>query len=129
MQKLTNDELITLLTKPPASFVWATKEGRTIGTSEGFILDFWPDRVEAAAIFAPNDTRMAARNSMLFLLILSALRPDWNSISDWLTIQMRLGARYTPTDDEPLFQADNGTRRVRFTWDQLHSRATLTVMQ
>lgn len=117
--------LIDLFSKPPASFVWATNEqGRTIGTSEGFILDLWPDHIEAVAIFSPDRADVAARNGMLMQLLLLALRPDWNSASDWLALQMRRAARTS----QP-FEEVNVTRRVRFAWDRTHSRATLKVMR
>jgi hypothetical protein len=117
--------LIDLFSKPPASFVWATNEqGRTIGTSEGFVLDLWPDRIEAVAIFSPDREDVAARNGILMQLLLVALRPDWTSAASWLALQMRRAAR----TNKP-FEETNVTRRVRFVWDRTHSRATLKVMQ
>lgn len=119
-------QLIDLFSKPPASFVWSPSEDgtRTVGTSEGFILDLWPDRIEAVAVFAPDREDVAARNGMLMQLLLVALRPDWNSAGNWLALQMRRAAR----TDKP-FEEINVTRRVRFLWDRTHSRATLKVMK
>jgi hypothetical protein len=118
-QKLTD-----LFSKPPASFAWATNEqGRTIGTSEGFLLDIWPDRVEAAAIFPPDRPDLVERNATLMQLLLLAMRPDWNSASNWLALQMRRAAR-----TEKPFDEVNVTRRTTFAWSRAHSRATLKVL-
>lgn len=118
--------LIDLLSQPPASFVWSSSADgqRTMGTSAGFVLDLWPDRIEAAALFPPDRADLAARNGTLLQLILLAMRPDWNSASSWLALQMRRAARTTRP-----FEEVNVTRRVRFVWDRTRSRATLKVMQ
>ena len=63
-------QLIDLFSKPPAGFVWATNgQGRTLGTSEGFVLDIWTDTVEAAVLFPPDNSRLVRRNTMLCLLL------------------------------------------------------------
>jgi hypothetical protein len=114
--------LIDLFSKPPASFAWATNDqGRTIGTSEGFILDIWPDRVEAAALFPPDRADLAARNGTLLELLILAMRPDWQSGPSWLAQAMRMAAR------KGSFEEVNVTRRARFVWDRANSRATLKV--
>ncbi len=117
-------QLIDLFSKPPASFTWSSSadDQRTIGMTEGFILDIWPDRVEAAALFPPDRPDLAERNGTLFQLLLLAMRPDWNSASSWLAQAMRQGAR---GHQEEI----NITRRVRFVWDRAHSRATLKVVR
>lgn len=117
-------KLIELFSQPPASFAWATNaQGRTIGTSEGFLLDIWPDRVEAAALFPLDRMDLAERNGTLMQLLLLAMRPDWNSASSWLALQMRRAARTAKP-----FEEINVTRRVRFVWDRANSRATLKVL-
>ena len=121
MQK---SDLIALLSKPPASFTWASSDDdqRTMGTSEGFVLDIWPNRIEAAALFPPDRPDLAGRNGTLLQLILLALRPDWPGASAWLTYWMRAAGRTAKRIDEP-----NIARRVHFVWDPTQSRATLTV--
>lgn len=116
--------LIDLLSQPPASLVWSSSEDgtRTIGTSEGFVLDIWPDRIEAAALFPPDNAPLAARNGTLMQLILMALRPDWHSAPSWLAMQMQFAARTAKPFDEI-----NVTRRTRFVWSRAQSRATLKV--
>lgn len=119
MQK---SELTRLFTQAPASLAWSERDGRAIGTAEGFVLDLWDDRAEAAAIFPPDRADVAQRNGVLLQLLLAALRPDWPASETWLAQQMRLAARTTTP-----FETPNITRRVRFRWDRLRSRATLVV--
>lgn len=115
--------LVELFSKPPASFTWSSSaDGRTMGTTEGFVLDIWPDRVEAAALFPPDRTDLAARNGTLLQLLLMAMRPDWTSAPSWLAQQMRLAAR-----TQKPFESLNVTRRVTFVWSRAESRATLKV--
>lgn len=123
MQK---SDLRALLSKPPASLTWSSSEDgqRTMGTSEGFVIDLWPDRVEAAALFPPDRPDLAARNGTLLQLVLVALRPDWSGASAWLAYWMRTAGRSGKPIDEP-----NISRRVRFVWDRTQSRATLTVIR
>ena len=117
-------QLVKLFSQPPASFTWSTSEDgtRTIGTTEGFILDLWPDRVEAVALFPPDRLDLAARNGTLLELVILAMRRDWLTGPSWLAQQMRRAARARKPFDEV-----NITRRVRFAWDRAHSRATLKV--
>lgn len=118
-------QLIELFTKPPASFTWSTSEdgSRTMGTSEGFILDILPGRVEAAALFPPDRPDLAARNGVLLQLLLAALRPDWPNSDAWLAQQMRLCVR---SKQQP-YEEVNVTRRTTFHWDRARSRAALVV--
>lgn len=118
-------QLVDLFSRPPASFTWALSEDgqRTMGTSEGFVLDIWPDRIEAAALMPPDRTDLIGRNGVLLQLLLMALRPEWESSATWLAQQMRLAAR---SKEQP-YEMHNITRRVRFVWDKAHSRATLRV--
>jgi hypothetical protein len=114
--------LIDLFSQPPASFAWsASADGaRTMGTSEGFVLDIWPDRVEAAALFPPDRPDLAARNAALCELLLLAMRPDWVSAPSWLAQAMRQAARGHA-------EQINVVRGVRFTHDAAQSRATLRI--
>lgn len=118
------EQLQNLFSQEPASFIWSAGQGRTIGTAPGFVLDLWPDRAEAAATFPPDDAMLAARNGTLLQLLLVAMRPDWESASDWLAQQMKLAAR--SKDARPEFI--NFTRGVRLVWNRAHSRATLKVI-
>lgn len=118
-------ELQTFLSQPPASFTWSqSADGmRTIGASEGCVIDLLSDRVEMAAVFPPDRADVAARNGALMALVLVALRKDWQSASDWLAVQMRQAAR----GKTPLFETENYSRQVRFVFDRQHSRATLRI--
>lgn len=120
--------LIDLFSKPPASFTWATKEGRAIGTSEGFVLDIWSDRVEAAALFPPDRADLVRRNSTLLQLLLMALRPEWSNSSTWLTQTMQFASRYKPTKEHPIFDLSHTAERIQFTWDRTTSRVTVKVL-
>lgn len=124
---MQRSELQDLLTKPPASFVWAEKEdgSRLIGTSEGAVVDIWPDRIEFAGAFPPDNAALAARNGILIVLLLTALRLDWPSAGDWLAAQMKHAANYQPLPEQPLYDVLNYARQVRFTFDKRSSRATL----
>jgi hypothetical protein len=117
-------DLVELFTHPPESFVWSSSEDgtRTIGTSEGFVLDILPDRVEAAALFPPDRPDLVERNATLLQLLLMAMRPDWNSAASWLAQAMRMAARGHR-------EQINVSRRVRFVDDPTQSRATLKVMR
>lgn len=114
--------LIDLFSQPPASFVWSSSADgtRTIGTSEGFVLDIWPDRVEAAALFPDDRPDLVERNSTLLQLLLMAMRPDWQSAASWLAQAMRMAARGHR-------ESINVSRGVRFVHDAAHSRATLRI--
>lgn len=118
-------EIQNLLSQPPASFTWSQSDDgtRIIGASEGRVIDLWPDRAEMAAVFPPDRADVAARNGALMALVLCALRPQWQSASDWLAVQMRQAARAKT----PLFETENYSRQVRFVFDRQHSRATLKV--
>lgn len=122
---MTRDELQALFSKPPASFSWSQSEDgrRTIGASTGCVLDLWPDRAEMVATFPPDNAALAQRNSTLMLLLLTAMRPEWQSAGNWLAVQMRQAAR------SKVGQVDvpNVTRQVQFKYSRQHSRATLVV--
>jgi hypothetical protein len=115
-------KLVDLFSKPPASFTWSSSEKgtRTMGTSEGFVLDIWPDRVEAAALFPFDRPDLVERNATLLQLLLLAMRPEWASAASWLAQAMRMAARGHREDH-------NIARRVRFTNDSAQSRATLRI--
>lgn len=139
---MTKDELIAFLSQPPASFVWSRSEDgtRTIGTSEGIVLDLLDERVEAinangsitrsgparaeiVALFPPDRPDVAARSGTLMQLILLALRPEWGSASAWLATCMRAAARSKVN----WYENPNITRRVTFKFDRLRSRATMRI--
>ena len=121
---MTTPDIQALLSQPPASFVWSRSAdgSRTIGTCPGCAVDLWPDRVEAAAVFAPDNPDLSARNATLFTLILAALRPDWVTAPDWLTTQMWMAAKA-----RGFYEGPNYSRRVTFTFSRRESRATLKV--
>lgn len=120
---MQRSELQQLFSQEPASLTWSEGQGHTLGTAPGFVLHLWPDRVEAAAVMARDDAALAARNGTLLQLLLVALRPDWQSASEWLAQQMRLAARSKSARPEMA----NYTRGVVFAWDPRNSRATLRV--
>jgi hypothetical protein len=121
---MTTAELQDLFSTPPASLVWSQSDDgqRTIGASEGFALDIWPDRVVASALMPPDRPDLAARNGTLLELLLLALRSDWQTASAWLAQQLRLASRHANYD------GPNYTRRVKLLWSRQHSRVTLKVM-
>lgn len=121
---MTHDELQLLFSQPPASFAWSqSADGRrVIGTSAGAVLDLWPDRVEFAGLFPPDSPELAARNATLMQLLLTALRRDWVTASDWLTTQMTMAGR-----SRGFYEGPNYSRRVTFTFSRRESRATLKV--
>lgn len=117
-------QFVELLSQPPASFVWSSSEDgrRTIGTSQGAICDIWADHIELAAIFPPDDLALAGRNGTLMLLVLCALRPEWERAGDWLKLQLGLAAKAKV--------AHEGThygQRVTFSYMRGSSRAALKV--
>lgn len=122
---MNTEQLQNLFSQAPASLTWSTGQGRTIGTAPGFVLDLWPDRVEAAASFPPDDALLAARNGTLLQLLLVAMRPDWESASAWLSQQMKLAARSRHANPEFI----NISRGVRLLWQRGQSRATLKVVR
>lgn len=121
---MNRNELQALFSRPPASFTWSQSEdgSRVMGTSEGAVLDLWPDRVEFAGLFPPDRADLAARNGTLMQLLLTALRRDWVTASDWLTTQLRMATR-----TKGFYEGPNYSRRVVFTFDRQSSRATLKV--
>lgn len=121
---MNRDELQHLFSQPPASFAWSQSAdgSRVMGTSAGAVLDLWPDRVEFAAITPPDQPDLTARNATLMLLLLTALRHDWVTASDWLTTQLRMATRA-----KGFYEGMNYSRRVEFTFHRRESRATLKV--
>jgi hypothetical protein len=118
-------DLQALLSRPPASFAWSQSEDgvRTIGTCPGCGVDIWPDRVSVAALMPNDDAALVERNSVLLLLILTALRPDWATAGDWLTTQMGMAAR----NKRDVYEGTNYSRRVVFGWSKRTGTATLKV--
>ncbi len=118
------NDLQSLFSQPPASFVWTqSKDGsRTMGAAPGAVIDLWHDRVELAALMPPDRVDLAAHNAALMLLLVTAMRRDWITASDWLTTQMRMAGRATG-----FYEGVNYSRRVSFTFDRRMSRATLKV--
>lgn len=117
-------DLQTLLSQPPASFVWSkSRDGtRILGTAPGCAIDVWPSRVEVVALFPPDHPDEAARNAMLFTLILAALRPDWVTAPDWIATQMRMATKASGP-----YEGVQYSRGVRFLWDRQSSKAMLKV--
>ena len=118
------DELQSLFSQPPASFVWTqSKDGsRTMGAAPGAVIDLWPDRVELAALMPPDRQDLTAHNVALMLLLVTALRRDWITASDWLKTQMGMAAR-----SKGFYEGVNYSRQISFTFDRRVSRATLKV--
>ncbi len=116
---MTRDELQELFSKAPASFQWSQSEDgtRAIGVSAGAVLDLLPDQAQLALTFPPDEPELAARNGTLALLLLTALRPDWDGASRWLADVMRRRER----------EAVSASRQLRWTWSPRESRATLKV--
>jgi len=112
---------IDLLSQPPASFAWSTSADgqRTIGTATGAIVDIWPSHVEVALLFPPDDPALAAHNGALLLLIVTALRPEWNGAGKWLSMQLRMSqGRATHEDTQYI-------GRATFRWSAAESRVTV----
>ena len=123
-------QLTSLFSMPPASFAWAQNaQGRTLGSSEGLVLDIWPDRAECVAIFPPDNAQLAARNAILIQLLLSAMRPEWADPGRWLAEQLRQAKRFKPTKNVPIFDVTSTVYRVRLTWDMQASQLTVRVPQ
>jgi hypothetical protein len=122
---VTDDELQALFEKAPASFDFsrATDGSRIIGTSEGVALDIWFDHVVLVAIFPPDRTDIAARNGVLMLLLIAALRKDWNTAEPWLSYHIKAAAK----SKKIIYEALNYSRGVTFRYDKQNSRATLSV--
>ena len=120
---MSDADLQSLFSQPPASFVWTqSKDGRrTMGAAPGAVIDLWPDRVELAALMPPDRADLAAHNGALMLL-LTALRRDWITASDWLKTQMGMAGR-----SKGFYEGVNYSRQVSFTFDRRVSRATLKV--
>lgn len=118
----TVDTLIEALSAPPASFEWTAGNGRVIGTCAGFVLDIWPDKIEALAIMAPDQPTLTRNNAMLLQLVLSALRADWHTSSDWLAQQFRQA-----TQANGSYAGPNYTRGVVFSWNKQKSHVILTL--
>jgi hypothetical protein len=124
---VTNDELIALFSKPPASFVWSPSEDgrRTIGVAEGAALDIWPDHIDLAAIFPSDRPDLAARSGDLMQLLLMAMRPNWQSAAAWLAQQMKLAA----WSKLAIYETLNVTRQVSFTLHRRTGQAVLKVLR
>lgn len=124
---MTNDDLIALFSKPPASFVWSHAENgsRVMGTSEGIALDLWPDHIDMAAIFPSDRVDLAARCGVLMQLLLAAMRPQWETGPNWLTQQMKLAAR----SRRAVYEELNVIRQVSFVYYRKTGQAVLKVLR
>ncbi len=122
---MTATDLQALFSKPPASFLWSPSEDgrRIVGVAEGIVLDIWPNKAEMTALFSPDRPDLAQRNGMLMLLLLTAMRPAWESAGDWLTFHLRSAAR----GKSPRYEDTNYTRGATFIYSRQLSRATLKV--
>lgn len=118
-------DLIAVFSQPPASLTFSTSADgrRSIGTCAGFVLDLWPDRIAAVALFPPDQPDLAARNGVLFQLLLAATRPDWAGSDSWLAAQLRLAS----TLARNRHRFDHIAQRIALDIDRAHSRATLRI--
>jgi hypothetical protein len=116
------DKLKSILVQEPTNFEWSEAPDHTFGTGRWSFMDIWPDHVELAAIFPPDQPTIATHNAMLFTLVLAALRGDWATAGDWLASQLRMAAR---TQDS--YAGTNYTQGVTFAWDKKLFRAVLTL--
>lgn len=114
------DRLIETLAKPPSNMAWTSDGGAIIGARPGLVVTVRYHKVETEALMVPN---LATTNTGIMLLILSALRSDWNNRSDWLVREMRQAAQSTQRS----YAGPNLERRVVFAYDKQLSRATLTI--
>lgn len=124
---MTNDDLIELFTKPPASFAWshAANGSRVMGTSEGVALDLWPDHIDMTAIFPSDRPDIAARSGVLMQLLVTAMRPQWETGPNWLAQQMKLAAR----SKRAIYEELNVVRQVSFAYYKATGQATLKVLR
>jgi hypothetical protein len=116
------DRLIEALSKPPASFTWSHDHNRLIGTRAGFAVDIWPDKVVCLSIMAFDRPKLAQNNAILLLLVLTALRPDWNAAGDWLAVQMRQAKRVQGS-----YAGPNGEQSIVFEYHAKGAQALLTI--
>lgn len=63
----------------------------------------------------------------MLCLLLMVLRPNWPDPEGWLTEQMRQANRFRPTKKQPFYQTENTQEQVRFSWDKIQSRVTLSI--
>lgn len=117
------DNLIEALSLPPASFVWTADNEVVIGASPGIVVQVLPHKVECMAIMAYDAPQIAQNNATLMLLILTALRPAWDTAGDWLAREMRQAKQ----SERRVYAGPNGDQDCIFCYDKQHSRATLTV--
>lgn len=116
------DKLKSVLAQEPTNFQWSDAPDHTFGTGRWSFIDIWPDRLELAAIFPPDQPTIATHNAMLFTLLLAAMRPEWVTAGDWLASQLRMAARVANN-----YTGTNFSQHVTFAWDKNLWRAMLTV--
>lgn len=117
------DKLIDVLSGPPANVAWSEANGAIVGTRAGLVITVLPHKVETAAVMAPDAPDLASTNANLLLLILTALRDDWQGAGEWLVREMRQAAQSTLNG----YAGPNYARKVVFSFDKRNSRATLTI--
>lgn len=66
---------------------------------------------------------LAQNNATLMLLMLMALRPDWNEAGDWLAQQMH----QAHWSEMRAYAGPNAEQACVFCYDKSVSRATLTI--
>ena len=122
-QRSSIDRLISALSSPPASFQWSAGDRALIGARAGFVVQVLHDKIECMAVMAYDAPQLAQINATLLLLILTALRPDWDAAGDWLAQQMR----QAKASALRAYAGPNGEQSCCFEYDKQHSRATLTI--
>lgn len=117
------DQLITALSKPPASFAWTAGDGSLIGAAQGIVVQVLPHKVECQAVMAYDAPKLAQNNAILMLLILTALRSEWEDAGTWLAQQMHQAHK----SEMRSYAGPNAEQNCCFEYDKQHSRATLTI--
>jgi hypothetical protein len=116
------DRLIEVLATPPANFQWTASNGAIVGARAGIVITILPHKVEAQAVMAYDAPELARSNAMFFVLILMALR-DWKTADQWLAQQMQRAHQSAYRS----YASPHEQQRCCFSYDKLHSRATLMV--
>ena len=115
--------LIEALSLPPASFAWTASDGSLIGAARGIVVQVLPRKVECMAIMAYDAPKLAQNNALAMLLILTALRPEWEDAGAWLAREMLQSKQ----SEMRAYAGPNGDQGCCFEYDKQHSRAILTI--
>ncbi len=117
------DRLITALSKPPASFTWSASDGALIGAAQGIVIQVLPHKIECMAVMVYDAPALAQNNAMLMLLMLTALRPEWDDAGKWLSREMLQSKQ----SELRAYAGPNVEQTCCFEYDKQYSRATLTI--